>query len=118
MTTLPDILSQQNPTNQPNGLPIQPESKKTSTLAIVGFVFVFLFSPLGFGLCLGAWIRDRRDPTKNSGLALAGWIVALCFFAMFMLLVLIGLAAGDPNSTSTLDYQLDPSTIDTLNSLR
>lgn len=66
------------PPGQPGYAPPAPvESRRTSGLAITGFILAFLIAPLGFILSLIAIFQTGAAKAKGRGLAVAGVIISL-----------------------------------------
>ncbi|GAA0559257.1 hypothetical protein GCM10010172_47890 [Paractinoplanes ferrugineus] len=67
------------PPSQPdyqNPPPVAP-AQKTSGLAIAGFIFAFVFSPIGFVLSLIALFKTGAGKAAGRGLAIAGLIISV-----------------------------------------
>lgn len=67
------------------------EGEKYNTLAILSFVFSFLFFPAGFILGIIALSHIKKSNEKGKGLAIAAIVissVALAFFVLFLLVAL------------------------------
>ena len=95
-------MSQQTPYppqagyDQQSGAPAagyQPQ--KTNTMAILGLVFAFVFSPLGivFSAIGLSQIKKRREGGR--GLAIAGLVLSIVFLLLSILVVVFALAVAD-----------------------
>ena len=87
--TAPPYPGQEPYGQQPYGQPA-----KTNTMAILGLVFAFVFSPLGIVFsALGlSQIKQRREGGR--GLALAGLILSIVFVLLGVLMLVFVLAVG------------------------
>lgn len=89
-------MTQQNPYPAPPadqqvyGYP-QPGPQKTNTMAILGLVFAFVFSPLGvvFSAIGLKQVKERREGGR--GLALAGLILSIAFILIGILVAVLAL---------------------------
>ena len=64
--------------------------KTLSSMAVVGFVFAFLFGPVGLILSLVALHRIKKDSQlRGRSLALAGFILSIIFIVLPILLLII-----------------------------
>jgi len=88
------------PGGYPTGQPVygQPgyQPQRTNTMAILGLVFAFVFSPLGvvFSAIGLKQVKERREGGR--GLALAGLILSIVFILLGILLAVIMLAVVTP----------------------
>lgn len=71
------------------------QPQKTNTMAILGLVFAFVFSPLGilFSAIGLSQIKKRREGGR--GLAIAGLVVSIVFLLLGVLLFVFALAVAD-----------------------
>ena len=71
-----------------------PQQQKTNTMAILGLVFAFVFTPLGlvFSAIGLSQIKNRREGGR--GLALAGLILSIVFLLIGILVAVLVLAAA------------------------
>jgi hypothetical protein len=71
------------------------QPQKTNTMAILGLVFAFVFSPLGvvFSAIGLKQVKERREGGR--GLALAGLILSIVFLLLGVLIAVVTLAAVD-----------------------
>jgi hypothetical protein len=84
---LPPFPGQPGQPDQP-GYPVAPpQPQRTSGLAITGFVFSFVFSPLGFLLSLIAVFKTGAGKAKGRGLAIAGLIISALLITCGIVLV-------------------------------
>jgi len=101
-TAPPPPFPGQEPIGQPYGQQPYGQPAKTNTMAILGLVFAFVFSPLGIVFsALGlSQIKQRREGGR--GLALAGLILSIVFVVlgvlMLVLLAVVGSAAVSAGS--------------------
>jgi hypothetical protein len=59
-------------------------------MAILGFIFTFLFAPIGFIFSLIGLSQISKDPAQNGkGLALAGAIISLLLILVAVVLVVL-----------------------------
>ena len=72
------------------------KEKNLSALAVVGFVFAFLFAPLGLILSLIALHRIKKNSNlRGRALALAGFILSIIFTALSIAVSIIALSLLD-----------------------
>lgn len=90
----PPYPGQQPFGQQPFGQQPYGQPAKTNTMAILGLVFAFVFSPLGIVFsALGlSQIKQRREGGR--GLALAGLILSIVFVAIGVLMLVLALVVG------------------------
>ena len=98
-------MSQQNqfppPPAQPYGQPgygyPQPgyQPQKTNTMAILGLVFAFVFSPLGVVFSAIGLKQVKERGEGGRGLALAGLILSIAFMVLGVLLAILLVAVAD-----------------------
>jgi peptidyl-prolyl cis-trans isomerase B (cyclophilin B) len=62
---------------QPGYPAAPPQPQRTSGLAITGFIFAFVFAPVGFILSLIAVFKTGAGKAKGRGLAIAGIIISV-----------------------------------------
>lgn len=56
----------------------QIQAKKMNTMAILGFIFTFIFVPIGFILSLIGFVQLSKDSAQSGkGLAIAGLVISL-----------------------------------------
>jgi len=61
-------------------------------MAIVGFIFTFIFAPLGFIFSLIGYAQTQKDTTQGGkGLALAGTIISLLLILVAVILIVTNL---------------------------
>jgi hypothetical protein len=79
---------------QPYGQQPYGQPAKTNTMAILGLVFAFVFSPLGivFSAMGLSQIKQRREGGR--GLALAGLILSIVFVLLGVLMLVFALVVG------------------------
>ncbi len=66
------------------------KTNRTNTMAILGFIFTFLFAPIGFIFSLIGLSQISKDPAQNGkGLALAGAIISLLLILVAVVLVVL-----------------------------
>jgi len=65
----------------------------TNTVAILSLVFAFVFAPAGLVLGIVARRQIARTREEGSGLALAGIIVGAVFTAIWILMIVVWIAA-------------------------
>lgn len=70
--------------------PAVPQSAKFSALAIVAFVFAFLFSLIGLILGIIAYVRTGSTGMRGRGLALAAIILSAVFLILQIILASTG----------------------------
>lgn len=66
----------------------QVQKKKMNTMSILGFIFTFLFVPLGFIFSLIGYVQTSKDELQSGkGLAIAGLTISLILIiiAVFLL---------------------------------
>jgi len=66
----------------------QVQKKKMNTMSILGFIFTFLFVPLGFIFSLIGYVQTSKDALQSGkGLAIAGLAISLILIiiAVFLL---------------------------------
>jgi Domain of unknown function (DUF4190) len=99
-----------------------PPPQKTNTMAILGLVFAFVFSPLGivFSAIGLSQVKQRRE--NGRGIALAGLIVSIVFTLFWILVVIgalvarttdVGTSATETAQSSIPALGADPSSDDT-----
>lgn len=107
----------------PGGQPQQPwqqqpaQPRGTNTLAILGFVFAFVFAPAGIVLSALGLRQTRQRNEGGHGLALAGLILSIVFTVLGLLLIGLRAAAGDDGGSASASAPLSvaaPSTADDL----
>ena len=59
------------------GIPVQQRPVKTNVVAIIGFIFAFLFSPVGFICSIIGTVHAKNCGGSGKGLAIAGVIVSV-----------------------------------------
>ncbi|MET0765803.1 MAG: DUF4190 domain-containing protein [Blastococcus sp.] len=101
-------MSQQTPYPPQAGYDQQPGSpgagfqpQKTNTMAILGLVFAFVFSPLGlvFSAVGLSQIKKRREGGR--GLAIAGLVLSILFLLVSIFLFVVVLAAAEEVAKTT-----------------
>ena len=66
------------------------KEKKLSAMAVTGFVFAFLFGPVGLVLSIIALHRIKKDSQlRGRSLALAGFILSIVFIVLPILILII-----------------------------
>jgi hypothetical protein len=64
--------------------------QKMNGMAIVGFVFTFLFAPLGFIFCLIGLSQISKNPLQSGkGLALLGAVISLILIMIAVVLIVV-----------------------------
>lgn len=81
------------PGYQPPQYPPPGHPRPTNTTAILALVFAFVFAPVGLGLGIAARKQIRRTGEEGDGLALAGIIVGSIACAIWVLVIIIWIAA-------------------------
>jgi hypothetical protein len=67
---------------------------KTNVIAILSLIFAFLFPLAGFILAIIALVQLHKHPEeKGKGLAIAGLVISIVLFLLFILLIFIGMIA-------------------------
>lgn len=69
------------------GYPVAPQPRRTSGLAIAGFILAFLVAPVGFLVSLIAVFRTGAGRAKGRGLAVVGMIVSVVVMALVITLI-------------------------------
>ena len=65
-------------------------SRKINGMAIVGFVFTFLFAPLGFIFSLIGLSQILKNPSQSGkGLALSGTVISLILILIAVVLIVL-----------------------------
>ena len=80
---------------------VQQPVKASNGVAVAGFIFAFLFAPLGFILSLVGLQKAKQLGGEGSGLATAGLVISVLAMLPFILLMLAIFAAGASNASAT-----------------
>lgn len=68
------------------GIPVQQRPVKTNVVAIIGFIFAFLFSPVGFICSIIGAVHAKNCGGSGKGLAIAGVIVSVLISSLSFML--------------------------------
>ena len=68
------------------GIPVQQRPVKTNVVAIIGFIFAFLFSPVGFICSIIGAFHAKNCGGSGKGLAIAGVIVSVLISSLSFML--------------------------------
>ena len=68
------------------GIPVQQRPVKTNVVAIIGFIFAFLFSPVGFICSIIGAAHAKNCGGSGKGLAIAGVIVSVLISSLSFML--------------------------------
>jgi hypothetical protein len=72
--------------------PSPQKEERYNVLSIVGFIFAFLFPPVGFILGIIALSQIKKTNEKGRGLAIAAIVLGAIFFLFLILMVFVGIA--------------------------
>lgn len=100
------------PTPQP-GHPVPGQPQRTNTMAILGLVFAFVFSPLGIVFSALGLSQTRQRGEGGRGLAIAGLVLSIAFLLISIALVAVVLVAANeiaenPESAAELFEEATP----------
>lgn len=70
----------------------QQQQSGYNVLSILGFIFAFLFPPVGFILGIIALSQIKKTNEKGKGLAIAAIVFGAIFFLLLILIVFVGIA--------------------------
>lgn len=84
----PTAQSAAPPAAPPQALP--PPSSKTNTMAILGFIFAFLFPIVGLILSIIGLNQAKARNEHGKELALAGLIISIVFMCLFVFIMFLG----------------------------
>ncbi|MEU2348162.1 DUF4190 domain-containing protein [Modestobacter sp. NPDC049651] len=73
----------------------QQQPRGTNTMAILGFVFAFVFAPVGIVLSALGLKQVKQRNEGGRGLALAGLIISIVFTVVWLLSIVLLVAAAD-----------------------
>ncbi|MCX6742016.1 MAG: DUF4190 domain-containing protein [Candidatus Pacearchaeota archaeon] len=65
------------------------QEKHWNTLAILGFIFAFIFNIVGLILSIIALVQINKSHEKGKGLAIAGLILSIIFVILTIIIVLL-----------------------------
>ena len=82
------------PTPQP-GFPAPGQPQRTNTMAILGLVFAFVFSPLGIVFSAIGLSQTKKRGEGGRGLAVAGLVLSIVFLLISIALVAVVFAAAN-----------------------
>jgi hypothetical protein len=70
----------------------QQQSSEYNVLSIIGFIFAFVFPPVGFILGIIALSHIKKTNEKGRGLAIAAIVLGAIFFLFLILMMVVGFA--------------------------
>jgi hypothetical protein len=82
------------PAQQP-GFPVPVQPQRTNTMAILGLVFAFVFSPLGIVFSAMGLSQTKKRGEGGRGLAIAGLVLSIVFLLISIALVAVVLVAAN-----------------------
>lgn len=74
------------------GIPVQQRPVKTNVVAIIGFIFAFLFSPVGFICSIIGAVHAKNCGGSGKTLASAGIVISIVEIVLLVLAVVFLLA--------------------------